>query len=137
MNAYELAKKLFDKEDLKYNEEMAVEQTLIAYSDSHDELKHDDRNLNFFTVNCVGGDMAILIADRCIEGYNNFDKEAMEAVVNVFGKESSYFFAREGSVCVYVKVNHNIWLEKDYRNQMKADEVSFDGRLGMFRIWWD
>lgn len=137
MNAYELAKKLFDKESLNYNEGMAVEQTIIAYSDSHDELEHDDRNLNFFTANAVNGEMAIKIADRCIQGYNNFDKEAMEAVVALFGLQAHYFFARESSVAVYVKPVDCIRVDLDFCFKMKADEFYFDGRLGMFRIWWD
>jgi hypothetical protein len=132
----ELREKLFNTQYFLLCEKEAIDQILEAYSDLHDQLEFN-QNLKFFCKNSVCGQLAIKIADRCIDTYNEFDKEIMEKVVKVFGDESSYYFAREYSVCVYVKPYQNIYLDRVFSNLFNCDEFSYDHKLGMFRIWWD
>jgi hypothetical protein len=136
MKASELMEKLFSDIRLYTNEMKAATQVLCAYSDSHKELD-EPRDLDFFCNHPVEGETAIMIADRCIGGYNEFNKDKMELIVDIFGEESLYYFARESSVCIYIKTVKNVWISDKIMKITRADEFSFDSRLNMFRLWWD
>jgi hypothetical protein len=68
-------------------------------------------------------------------GYNEFDSEALEAVIKVFGDETVYQPAREYSVCIYVhlKPHQHVWF--DNLTAAKVDEISL--KDDVVRLWWD
>lgn len=117
-------------------------RAICAYSDCQPEDMGLERDLNYFDKCPVNADEIILIMAASIpDGYNGFDpNKSTKAIVDVFGGDSKYFVAREGSPCIYVKpTKGNIWLSET-RSKMQdigADEILFDADLGMFRIWWD
>lgn len=72
-----------------------------------------------------------------IGDYNGFrPSKAAKELVESFGDDALVFVAREGSACMYIRPQGDVWFS---RNELKlsADEVSFDAKLGMFRVWWD
>ena len=137
MKAYELRKKLFTEGELQDWEKGVADLVLCAYSDSHNDLD-EERNLRFFCINPVHGSTAIKISEKCIVSYNEFNRIAMEKVVSYFGEDSCYFFARECSVCLYVRPIHKC-IHFNGKEQLACghDEFSYDPDLQLFRIWWD
>lgn len=118
--------------------EVVLKQALAAYSDCHEEGIDQERDLNFKASHAVSGASFVDILKRCCpQGYNGMDAAAIENVRALFGDDAEYVVAREGSPCVYVKVNSRVWLDRAVVLQdLRADEVSFEGN-NVFRIWWD
>lgn len=112
-----------------------IDSVLSAYSDSND--LEEDRNLGFMAPCSVNGYMAIEIAAKCIVSYNEFNADQVKEVVKMFGYDSAYFFAREGSPAIYIRPSKNMWLQFDKELPFLVDEVSFDAKMQMFRLWWD
>lgn len=138
---------------VKYPEDIAAElgfkqfrtarvasKVLEAYWDcqQYEDLATDvERDLNFFCMDPVKGIEAIEIADKCIGGYNAFDINVMKNLVKLFGEDSNYHFARESSVCIYIKPAARVFISKWDGMPESCDEVSFETDLGMFRVWID
>lgn len=134
MRAYELSRRLFsDLEDLSAL--TAIESILVAYSDSHD--LEDHRNLNCFVKHGFYEDLALEVVQKCIKSYNAFDAQAFLHVLKYFGHGTKYYFAREGSVCIYVKPGSNFWIERFIPREAQVDEFSYEAQLNLFRLWWD
>lgn len=126
----------------------AAREALEAYADCHDGLV-ETRELNFFSKRPLNGKRLIEILAKVIpHGYNAFDADSVKAVVEAFGEHSTYFVAREGSPCIYVRPQDDpkqpgahVWIGEHGKaacvTDDLADEVSFEPALGMFRLWWD
>ena len=109
------------------------QEVLEAYGDSHGL---DVRNLSFMSSKPVKGSVLIKLMAAIVPGYNDFEgSRHPKDVVDVFGEDSKYYPAREGSVCIYVKPYRNVWLDKI--ESIQADEKMWDYKHGMFRFWWD
>lgn len=117
-----------------WNLRRVIKNMLEGYSDSHDDIEQK-RELVFQCVVSVDGFWAKEITRRCIKSYNEFDVEAIESVVDYFGNHAEYFLGRESSVCVHVKPQKRIWLDRQ-KLCAKQDEFSVESD-GRFRIWWD
>jgi len=114
----------------------------VAYADclssSITVLEHEERNLDFFCKDSLTAQELKTVTPLIIEGgYNNFNSEkSINNIIEFFGENAQYFFAREGSPCFYIKPSSkNIWINRD--NKINCDEFSFDGELGLFRVWFD
>ena len=103
---------------------------LLAYADCN--LKDESegyrlRNLNFRAASPVSKTDAIKIARQAIpQGYNEFKADALALLPD----NAQVTFAREGSVCIYVKGNVQI-------DGLKEDEMDFNPDTNETRIWWD
>jgi hypothetical protein len=113
-----------------------IERIAAAYSDCVEGLEAE-RNLDFFSHYPVNGAAAKAIVRHCIGGYNNLTPETFDLVLHFF--EAEYFFAREGSFCVYVRPEKCVCVESlsMLKKEAKIDELTFDSNLQMFRLWWD
>lgn len=111
------------------------ERILAAYSDLHKDLLSDHRNLNFIELDSLDAKNFLLIG-KIIPSYNEFNGNTTpQKLIDLFG-EAEYLVAREGSPCFYIKPKH-LWLGRGQDFESVADEVSFEGTLGMFRVWFD
>jgi len=111
-----------------------IYQSVIdAYSDCND-ISSAERDLYFICDFPVTRDDAILIIKDAIpEGYNAFFYEILKALP----KESLVFLAREGSVCIYVSYNGNSNALHKAAEKMCVDELDFDSKSNLYRMWWD
>jgi len=90
--------------------------------------RHSMRNLNFRSgVLLSRDDAALLMAEACPEGYNDFDTE----VIRKLPAEARVEIAREHSVCLYV-----FGASLKACHAMGADECDSAG-AGQVRLWWD
>lgn len=116
-------------------------EILKAYSDCNDA--EGERNLDYLASKSVDGALLAEIMPIAIpDGYNGFDpKKSIAQLIEVFGLDAEYFVAREGSVCIYIRPNKNLWLNKRRGGmtvtELDADEIMFCPKKQMFRIWWD
>jgi hypothetical protein len=117
------------------NKNTVVYQTLSAYSDCHSEEEFGPRDLNFKATAAVYGPYLLLIMGRAVpNGYNAFEVErSLGRLVAACGPKAKYYIAREGSVCIYVKVPKGVCVPLRCTN---ADEVSLEVD-GTLRFWWD
>ena len=113
-----------------------IKQVIDAYSDCN-TLSKAERDLKFkakqsFTALEVMNTMKLALNNSETE-YNEFNEQALQRVIDAFGPTARYYPAREGSVCLYVKIPNNtrvaFW-------RFTADEVSLEGN-NTFRLWWD
>lgn len=76
----------------------------------------------------------------CIPGYNEFSPEIIRAMQNEFsGLGFEVTCAREGSVCLYLRLNQNgdkAKVKHYCEHNLNADEVDWDDD-DTLRIWWD
>jgi hypothetical protein len=112
-------------------------EVLKAYADCHvSRYKFDERSLTFRASGYLKGEEFRRLMKTAIGvGYNEFDEEIIDKLVNFFGESSHYTIARESSVCVYIKPkdktkNIPMW-------PLRVDEVSYNVETGEFRLWWD
>lgn len=118
----------------------AYKEIIEAYSDCN--KSGGERNLDFFSDYPLSANEFKSIASKAIPmGYNYFDSNnTPDELVEIFGKGAKFHFAREGSVCVYVKAkSKHINVDKIpiIVDQLNADECHFDNSKLMFRFWWD
>jgi SUMO ligase MMS21 Smc5/6 complex component len=122
---------------------VVLNETKNAYCDSDDSLPYhivnQQRVLNFKASQPVSVDDAIEIMRKslCLKhssdnGYNNFSPSLLKHLP----KESEVTLAREGSVCVYVKLPKGKKITKKLATEMLADEFHVEPD-GTFRLWWD
>jgi hypothetical protein len=113
-----------------------AEKVIAAYSDVSEDVDAS-RNLDYFETTPVTGQQLIEIMSKVVPSYNDFDgSKSIKQVVNAFGSDADYHIARESSVCIYVDLKkENHWLKEVLK--IKADELSYDGKRKMFRVWWD
>lgn len=113
-------------------------EVLTAYADCHEVKVKGERNLSYLASRAVGGKEFVTLMNEALPGgYNDFDLDAAERVVNAFGEDAKYTIAREGSVCVYVKPKKVLdSIREGIQLGRLADEFSYQGD-GVFRLWWD
>jgi hypothetical protein len=112
-----------------------------AYSDclpEHVEVEGLECNLDFFNKDFVDN-RALLCMASLIGDYNGFNAKAVEQIVAYFGDDAEYSFGREGSPVIYVKPGKRVWINRRQETKLEslADEVSFEAKLGLFRLWFD
>lgn len=103
---------------------------MLAYADCNlaDENEgYRMRNLNFRAEGAVSKSKAIEIARKAMpHGYNEFNANLIDRLPD----DAEIIFAREGSVCLYVK-------GKLRKVDLKEDEFDFNPDTNETRIWWD
>lgn len=122
-----------DKFEAKYSE------IVQAYSDCNNLFPAEQRNLDFKSeIELTGEELKEVIQLSIPDGYNRFHPvKTIDRILEVFPK-ASFFVAREGSVCVYVKPNRTVWIGSRGLKEgfAKADEISLE-KDGTIRLWWD
>lgn len=118
-----------------------LNETKKAYCDSTMEWEKAVklRNLSYKASTPVSVNEAVAIMTKALgviapheNGYNDF----CPAQLSLLPKGSMVTLAREGSVCVYVKIpKGERFTELDSR-AMRADEFSVEPD-GSIRLWWD
>lgn len=110
-----------------------------AYSDCLPEVVSTDgleRDLDFIqheTVKAKDLEKYLMLIGQ----YNDFIPQiASKEIVETFGENAEVIIARESSVCLYIKPEHNVWFGRRCK-PITCDEYSFDTTLNMFRLWWD
>lgn len=120
-----------------------LQSTIVAYSDAN-EITDEERNLDYkaeypVTPLQAAAIMEIALSYKGIQsgGYNEFSAKLLLKLP----ESSEVWLAREGSVCVYVKVSNDIAFTK---RGLKCDEfdvesvhVDADSTGRTYRIWWD
>jgi len=114
-----------------------AERVIAAYSDEFEDVTAK-RDLDYFEKTPVSGSELVKIMSKVLaRGYNDFDGAKAKQVADAMG-DADFHIAREGSVCIYVKPKHSIWLGGGSKlGKIKADEITFDVEKEMFRFWWD
>lgn len=114
-----------------------LKEALIAFQDCHNETVPGERNLDFKASASVDGATLREIVKRAVPGgYNDFNESVLEKVFGVFGEESQYTIAREGSPAIYVRPFGRVWINRTENLSHLADEVSYE-EDGSIRLWWD
>jgi hypothetical protein len=134
--------KLIIHEALTSDKQAVLAETKLAYCDSTMNWTQSCklRNLNFIASAPVSVDDAVKIMTESLglksateKGYNNF----APGLLRKLPKGSQVILAREGSVCVYVKLPTNYKNISDrIRQSLDVDECDIQPD-GMIRLWWD
>lgn len=116
---------------------------LTAYADCLPEIVNTsslERNLDFYCTDALTLEQAYLISDAANPyGYNGFDTaKAFTMIAKYFGNDCTIYFARESSVCLYIKPKSRVWISRlmDEKRSI-ADEISYEPETNTFRLWWD
>lgn len=117
--------------------QQAIKLITEAYSDGNGVASV--RSLSFFSPMGFRGQEAHWIADKCIGSYNKFNADRITQIQEIFGQDTLIFFAREGSVCLYIQPSEPFSLTSKPSIDLKleADEFQWVTGVKMFRIWWD
>ena len=120
-----------------------LKETKLAYADCNEKNMEKGmklRNLNFKASASVTVNEAIEIMTKSLgakkptdEAYNEFSP----ALLNKLPEGSEVTLAREGSVCVYVKLPVGLGegISDELSETMLADEYHTEN--GVARLWWD
>ena len=122
--------------DVKKSLKKPLEQILIAYSDSHDDVEAK-RNLGFHSNTAFNADLAVRISRDIIGGYNEFDENCIQGLIDLFGEDSNFYFARDCSVCIYVEPSKPFSLYGISYVNFRADSIYYLPGTEKIKIWWD
>ena len=117
-----------------------LDETKKVYSDSFQDKSLGPRNLDWAGKETNAS--TFIEQAKLIRGYNEFNPEVAQKVVDTFGENATYRMGREASVVVYVKGGKQLppKTEAAYhqtRYDLKADEFDKVPGTDEFRIWWD
>ena len=115
-------------------------EIMNAYADMHMDWKEGNklRNLSFrASESCSGPELIEIMKAAVPDGYNEYDLEVLQDVVEAFGAEARYTAAREGSVCLYIKAKHHLSPVVVSKTVRTCDEFDYDEETEEYRLWWD
>lgn len=95
----------------------------------------DRRNLEFFASRYLPRDEAIWVLEQWVKEYNEFTPDVLERLPD----DAEVRIAREGSVCLYVRLPYGSQSKLPTAKRMKADErdeVLLQSSRCV-RYWWD
>lgn len=119
-------------------------EACAAYSDCNSFSKAE-RNLDWNSNCFVSVSDAIQIMELAVEhGYNAFEPSVLRYLSECISQEVGVCLAREGSVCVYIKVERKLSAAniKKLCERLGSDEFyKCDNAPGVsghaYRVWWD
>ena len=93
------------------------------------------RNLEFFATRYLSRDEAIRVLEQWVKEYNEFTP----AVLKRLPDDAEVRIAREGSVCLYVRLPYGSQSKLPTAKRLKADERDelFLQSSRCVRYWWD
>jgi hypothetical protein len=108
-----------------------------AYADCWERrhVSDQDRNLEFLATRWLRRDDAKWVMEQWVNGYNEFSPD----VIDKFPEEAQIRIAREGSVCLYVKLPYGCSKKLPSAKRVSADERGETVLLSSpcVRYWWD
>jgi len=112
-----------------------------VYADCHRAYEEgmEVRELDYRSTHAISGKQWLRLVKKYIpNGYNYFDQDVAQTIVDNFSPKAEFYPAREGSVAVYIKPTL-----KDKNPQLLlilgriADESHYDKESNTIRLWWD